>query len=174
MLHSVPVLNQTGPPRTPRAHHRPPLDCVDPVSAGQRHARNGARPGPAHRHGRSNKPGELTIERAMAARENPLGAYYRLRPNIVDYHAALNEVDAIYVSGRVHSGWNNPKKSGQGLAIIQPNPQPTGGHAFAIVGYNELGFIVQNSHRPRAAGPAAESGSSSGAPPPAVGAAGFN
>ena len=87
----------------------------------------------------------LTIERAMAARENPLGAYYRLRPNIVDYHAALNEVEAIYVSGRVHSGWNNPKKSGQGLAIVQPNPRPTGGHAFAIVGYNELGFIVQNS-----------------------------
>jgi hypothetical protein len=93
-----------------------------------------------------NKPGELTIERAMAARENPLGAYYRLRPNIVDYHAALNEVDAIYVSARVHSGWFNPKShDGHSLAIIQPSPEPVGGHAFAIVGYNALGFIVQNS-----------------------------
>ena len=93
-----------------------------------------------------NKPGELTIERAMAARENPLGAYYRLRPNIIDYHAALNEVDALFVSARVHSGWFNPKSDdGHSLAIIQPNPEPAGGHAFAIVGYNAIGFIVQNS-----------------------------
>jgi hypothetical protein len=89
---------------------------------------------------------ELTIKRAMAARENPLGAYYRLRPNIVDYHAALNEVDAIYVSARVHSGWFNPKgDDGHGLAVVQPNPDHAGGHAFAIVGYNSVGFIVQNS-----------------------------
>lgn len=93
-----------------------------------------------------NKPGALTIERAMAARENPLGAYYRLRPNIVDYHAALNEVEAIYVSARVHSGWFNPKSDSENsLSIIQPNPNPAGGHAFAIVGYNSIGFIVQNS-----------------------------
>ncbi|MHC4956349.1 MAG: C1 family peptidase, partial [Planctomycetota bacterium] len=92
-----------------------------------------------------NKPDVLTVERAMAARQNPLGAYYRLRPNIVDYHSALNEVDAIYVSARVHSGWFTPKRGGHGLAVIQPNPRPAGGHAFAIVGYNSLGFIVQNS-----------------------------
>jgi hypothetical protein len=90
--------------------------------------------------------GELTIERAMAARKNPLGAYYRLRPTIIDYHAALNEVDAIYVSARVHAGWFDPEQdSGHRLAIIQPNPEPVGGHAFAIVGYNSIGFIVQNS-----------------------------
>ena len=93
----------------------------------------------------ANQPGELTIERAMAARQNPLGAYYRLRPNIVDYHAALNEVDAIFVSARVHSGWFNPKTDGDSLSIIQPDPEPAGGHAFAIVGYNAIGFIVQNS-----------------------------
>ena len=93
-----------------------------------------------------NKPGKLTVDRAMAARENPLGAYYRLRPNIVDYHAALNEVDAVYVSALVHSGWFNPKSDdGHSLAVIQPNPEPAGGHAFAIVGYNAIGFIVQNS-----------------------------
>ena len=92
----------------------------------------------------ANKRGELTIKRAMDARNHPLGAYYRLRPNIVDYHAALNEVDAIYVSARVHSGWFNPKTVG-GVAIIQPDPEPAGGHAFAIVGYNDDGFIVQNS-----------------------------
>ena len=93
-----------------------------------------------------NKPSELSIDRAKAARENPLVAYYRLRPNIVDYHAALNEVDALFVSARVHSGWFSPKKgTGHNLAIIQPDPTPAGGHAFAIVGYNTLGFIVQNS-----------------------------
>jgi len=93
-----------------------------------------------------DKPGQLTIERAMAARDNPLGAYYRLRPNIVDYHAALNEVDAIYVSARVHPGWFSPPKSdGTSIPVIQVNTEPAGGHAFAIVGYNSLGFIVQNS-----------------------------
>ena len=93
-----------------------------------------------------NKPDELTIDRAIAARENPLGAYYRLRPEIIDYHVALNEVDAIFVSARVHSGWFNPKNAGgHSLPIIQPNPTPAGGHAFAIVGYNAIGFIVQNS-----------------------------
>jgi hypothetical protein len=92
-----------------------------------------------------DEPDELTIDRAMAARENPLGAYYRLRPNIVDYHAALNEVDAIFVSARVHSGWFDPKSNGCRHAIIQPDPEPAGGHAFAIVGYNSDGFIVQNS-----------------------------
>lgn len=34
---------------------------------------------------------ELTIDRAVAARKNTLGAYYRLQAEIVDYHAALNE-----------------------------------------------------------------------------------
>jgi hypothetical protein len=91
-------------------------------------------------------PGELTVPKAIAARENPIGAYYRLRPDIVDYHAALNEVDAIYVSARVHSGWFNPKADkSHRLAVIQPTSEFSGGHAFAIVGYNSTGFIVQNS-----------------------------
>jgi hypothetical protein len=67
------------------------------------------------------KAGGLTIKRALEARQNPLGAYYRLRPNIVDYHAALNEVNAIYVSARVHAGWFNPKaKKSADLATIRP------------------------------------------------------
>jgi len=91
-------------------------------------------------------PGGLTIERAYAARSNTLGAYYRLRAEINDYHAALNEVGAIYVSANVHSGWINPRaRKGTSLAIINPDSNNTGGHAFAIVGYNDLGFIVQNS-----------------------------
>ena len=50
---------------------------------------------------KANAPGSLTIARAIRARENTLGAYYRLRPEISDYHAAINEVGAIYVSARI-------------------------------------------------------------------------
>jgi hypothetical protein len=91
-------------------------------------------------------PGELTVERAYAARSSTLGAYYRLRPEINEYHAALNEVGAIYVSANVHTGWSNPKRAANSdLALIQPSDRQLGGHAFAIVGYDERGLIVQNS-----------------------------
>lgn len=92
------------------------------------------------------KPGELTVERAIAARSTTLGAYYRLRPDVNDYHAALNEVDALYVSADVHAGWWAPKAcKGERLASIEPGSTPEGAHAFCVVGYNADGFIVQNS-----------------------------
>ena len=96
------------------------------------------------------KPGDLlgglTVERARAARVNTLGAYYRLRPEISDYHAAINETGAIFVSAAVTDGWSaiGRKRHGK-LPIIPISQQPIGGHAFAIVGYNNDGFIVQNS-----------------------------
>jgi hypothetical protein len=93
-----------------------------------------------------NDVGELTIDRAKAARFCTVGAYYRLRPEICDYHAALNEVGAIYASAEVHSGWFAPKAENKGeLAVIVPSGTIEGGHAFAIIGYNSQGFIVQNS-----------------------------
>lgn len=92
-----------------------------------------------------NKPGDLTIDRAMNARDNTLGAYYRLRPEISDYHAAINEVGAVYVSALVHQGWLDLLTPGGQLAEITPGGESIGGHAFAIVGYNRHGFIVQNS-----------------------------
>jgi hypothetical protein len=93
------------------------------------------------------KAGELTIKRAIDARDTPLGAYYRLRPDIVEYHAALNEVGALLVSASVHAGWWDPRRleEGDDLATIVPSYDYEGGHAFAIVGYNKNGFIVQNS-----------------------------
>lgn len=95
------------------------------------------------------KTSELTIERAIAARANTLGAYYRLRPDVNDYHAALNEVDAIYVSADVHAGWWSPRqRKGAKHAVIQPASTREGGHAFCIVGYNAEGFLVQNSWGP--------------------------
>ena len=48
------------------------------------------------------EPGELTIAKAREARSTILGAYYRLRANLNDYHAALNETGAVYVSATVH------------------------------------------------------------------------
>lgn len=92
-------------------------------------------------------PGELTIERAIDARNTPLGAYYRLRPDIVDYHAAINEVGALLVSANVHGGWWNPARQSEkdAIATIVPSNRYEGGHAFAIVGYDKRGFVVQNS-----------------------------
>jgi hypothetical protein len=82
----------------------------------------------------------LKVEQAKDARRTGLGAYYRLRPEIIDYHAALNETGVVYVSARIHRGWQNPAKG-----IIKPSHLSEGGHAFIIVGYNEKGFLIQNS-----------------------------
>lgn len=89
-----------------------------------------------------NRPSRLTIDRAKAARGTTLGAYYRLRPNITDYHAALNQAGVLYASAKVHEGWYVPNGTPK---TIQPSPKHIGGHAFAIVGYNGAGFWVQNS-----------------------------
>ena len=92
-----------------------------------------------------NKRGELTVDRAKAARENTLGAYYRVQPKVSDFHAALNETAALFVSAKVHTGWRPGScKNGR---IPYPRKE-LGGHAFAIVGYNEDGFWVQNSWGP--------------------------
>jgi len=89
-----------------------------------------------------SKRGHLTTERATSARENTIGAYYRLRPQIADMHAALNEVGVVVASARVHKGWFNRVDR-----VIEKHPlkKDDGGHAFAIVGYNNDGFWVQNS-----------------------------
>ena len=90
----------------------------------------------------SNRPGHLTIERAEDARAHTLGAYYRIRKNIVDMHAALNEVGAVFASAAVHSGWSKSATRGGKIPL---KPKKLGGHAFAIVGYDAEGFWVQNS-----------------------------
>lgn len=82
----------------------------------------------------------LTYEMAKEAREIRLGAYYRVQPDISDYHAAINEVGAIYVSAQVHTNWDNPVNG-----RIEPGGRPDGGHAFVIVGYDHEGFWVLNS-----------------------------
>jgi hypothetical protein len=82
----------------------------------------------------------LTYEMAKEAREIRLGAYLRLQPDISDYHAALNEIGVIYASAQIHSNWTRPKDG-----KIVSGGTPLGGHAFAIVGYDDKGFLVLNS-----------------------------
>lgn len=83
--------------------------------------------------------------------ERPLGAFYRVNAfRLDDMQSAINELNVIVASAAIHDGWSEPKplrKRGRSLyAIVRPiNPVSLGGHAFALVGYNEVGFLVQNS-----------------------------
>ena len=75
----------------------------------------------------------------------PLGAYLRVNhKNLVEMHAAISEVGVLYASASVHAGWQRVAADG----IIEPDPVLIGGHAFAIVGYDEYGFWIQNSWGP--------------------------
>jgi hypothetical protein len=101
---------------------------------------------------------------AADAATRPLGAYYRIiHDAIPDLQAAIAEVGAIYVSACVHDGWQigsaASKTRGRRAKVApQLNSVPTlewsaeggtnGGHAFALVGYDDEGFIVQNSWGP--------------------------
>lgn len=84
----------------------------------------------------------LNVAQAKVARNVILGSYYRLKPILVDYHAALKQAGVIVVSANIHEGWTNP---GAGSGKIQFSSRSLGGHAFAIVGYDDEGFVVQNS-----------------------------
>ena len=92
----------------------------------------------------ANDAGVLTLDRARAARNIVLGAYYRVQPSVTDMHAAIHEAGAVYASARVHNGWFDPVAG----RIVPHTPSLQGGHAFAIVGYNAEGFWVQNSWGP--------------------------
>jgi len=106
-----------------------------------------------HRHGVCREeswpyiPGVETSPKESWSTEaifNPLGAYYRInKDSVVDMQAAIKEVGAIYCSATVHEGWWMEKA--EQLPIIEQSMNKVGGHAFAIVGYNADGFIVQNS-----------------------------
>lgn len=90
----------------------------------------------------------------VSARATTLGVYYRVnRKSVVDMQAAIREIGAVYVSATVHEGWDDlkpGKTTHDGLTRIRrvKSPKEDGGHAFALVGYNEFGFVVQNSWGP--------------------------
>ncbi len=91
---------------------------------------------------------------AARATATTLGVYYRVeKKSITDMQAAIQEVGAVYVSAFTHDGWNRlpsrrRRPTGHDTLVEIPfdgRPSETGGHAFALVGFNHRGFIVQNS-----------------------------
>lgn len=94
---------------------------------------------------------------AELAMHEPLGTFYRVNAfRLDDMQSAVNELHSIVVSAAVHEGWVSPTivarkvpgtRKAQHMAVIErgPHSRQLGGHAFAIVGYNEVGFLVQNS-----------------------------
>jgi len=87
------------------------------------------------------------------AATRPLGVYYRIeKDSLTDMRAAIQEVGAVYVSAQVHSGWRlraakkqTPDHDTLPRIDWSESNEILGGHAFALVGYNAHGFIVQNS-----------------------------
>lgn len=99
----------------------------------------------------SQQPKYGYAERASA---HTLGVYYRIDlKSITDMHAAIQAVGAVYVSAFTHRGWDEvprrskPPSGHQGLPVIafDGRPSETDGHAFALVGFNARGFVIQNS-----------------------------
>lgn len=101
----------------------------------------------------------LTPELAAHARLLPGGAFYRVsHREIRDMHTALAELGILYVTLMVHDGWDEPgptartlrfdangKPRSLSLPVITRSGRAESGHAVAICGYTEDGFIVQNS-----------------------------
>ncbi|MDP2369987.1 hypothetical protein [Rhodoferax sp.] len=106
---------------------------------------------------------------ATRALQNTLGVYYRIdKSNLVDLQAAIADVGAIFVSAHVHAGWDllpapsaarptgrtarASKVPGHDslvqIGYVRHQTPRQGAHAFAVVGYNARGFIVQNSWGP--------------------------
>jgi len=98
----------------------------------------------------------------LDAQEQTLGVYYRIDiKSIVDMQAAIKEAGAIFVSAFTHAGWDDVKGAAAGKRSRKESvllshddipqiayegiPSRSGGHAFALVGFNRRGFIVQNS-----------------------------
>jgi hypothetical protein len=93
---------------------------------------------------------------AERALQTTLGVYYRIdTASITDLQAAVLQTHAIYVSAFTHAGWDDlldaspsgkaPSHESLPTIAFDGVPSRQDGHAFAIVGFNERGFIVQNS-----------------------------
>ena len=79
------------------------------------------RSGPTSAGGRA-RPAQ---HRARPRRRNvSLGAYYRLRPNLNTYHAALHETGAVLVSAELHDGWL--PRPGRARRRARSSPPPPG------------------------------------------------
>lgn len=87
----------------------------------------------------------LNEARTADAVRRPLGAYFRVNhKDLVAMHSAIAEVGILYATCRVHQGWSAVGADGR----IAQSDAILGGHAFAIVAYDERGFWLQNSWGP--------------------------
>jgi len=95
---------------------------------------------------------------ATRATENTLGVYYRIdKTCITDLQAAILQHGAVFVSAYTHDGWDgvpDVKKAPASHADLPAiafdgRPSQDGGHAFALVGFNARGFVIQNSWGPQ-------------------------
>jgi hypothetical protein len=107
-------------------------------------------------------PQHLTPALAAEARMTPGGAYYRvMHREVRDMHAALNEVGILYATMMVHSGWDEPGPQKRAVQYVEAGTmrerefpvitrrgRADSGHAIAVVGYTNDGFIIQNSWGP--------------------------
>ena len=91
---------------------------------------------------------------AERAAQHTLGVYYRVDiKSITDMQAAIAQHRAIFVSAFTHDGWDKVPDAGDApkthadLPVIAFDGRPSqdGGHAFALVGFNRDGFVLQNS-----------------------------
>lgn len=95
---------------------------------------------------------------AQRASQQTLGVYFRVElRSITDLQSAIQEVGAVYVSAFTHDGWGAvpqvsrlPKGHAE-LPVIDFDGRPSevDGHAFALVGFNAQGFVIQNSWGPQ-------------------------
>ena len=87
---------------------------------------------------------QLTQERLKDAVRRPLGAYSRVNhKDLIAMHSAIAEVGILYATATVHEGWYPESIGNDG--VIPLKSKVIGGHAFAIVAYDERGFWIQNS-----------------------------
>lgn len=92
--------------------------------------------------GGNAKRSVLTDALTSEARQRPLGAYFRVNhKDLVAMHSAIAEVGVLYASATVHRGWMQLGADG----LIEHKQEIEGGHAFAIVAYDDEGFWIQNS-----------------------------
>jgi hypothetical protein len=90
----------------------------------------------------TNVDRQLTDTRSRNAVKRPLGSYFRVNhKDLVAMHAAIAEVGILYATATVHAGWNQITAEGS----IPLTDEILGGHAFAIVAYDDRGFWIQNS-----------------------------
>ncbi len=89
---------------------------------------------------------------AARAAQNTLGVYYRIETaSITDMQSAIAQHRAVFVSAFTHDGWDVPRskapKQHSDLPVIafDGRRSEVDGHAFALIGFNAQGFILQNS-----------------------------